>query len=207
MQLLQPILVLDGFPTHLVENIIWTHVQEGFGFLGNQYKSQFPLRCQSVLQMFSLIHFADVIARFFPGGMEGYSTDGPQAIKMSIDILEESIHSAPVAAIMQEMLRRTAKSCSIRLSAVETPMGGAQHGVQRRYILDDFIKACTRPTFTQPLAQIAQRYAASFSDDWLAHSDAAASSNTTWGRDSSSHTPSETELGSHGLMHIRSLLN
>lgn len=206
VQLLQPTLALDGFPTHLVEDIIWTHAQQGLAFLGNQYRAQFPLRCQSVLQMYSLIHFVDVIARHFPGGIEGYSTDGPQAIKLGIDILEESIHSAPVALIMQEMLRRTARSCSIRLSNIESQVDGTKPGSTKRYVLDDIIRACTRPTFNQPLREIARRYTPTFASDWLAHRDTKSSSQLPW-RDGDSNTPDGPEAGSHGFMHIRNLLN
>jgi len=156
--------------------------------------------------MYSLIHFADVIARFFPGGIEGYSTDGPQAIKLGIDILEASIHHTPIAAIMQEMLRRTAQSCSIRLPTVQRSTDETQKATKKKYVLDDFIKACTRPTFMQPLDEVANRYMDSFSEDWIAQSDNTAASESPWPRHSS-NTPSGTETTTPGLMHIRNFLN
>jgi hypothetical protein len=198
VQLLQPALTLDEFPVHLVEDIIWDHAQRGFSLIEDQYQSQFPLRCQSVLQMYSLLHFADVIARFFPGGIDGHSTDGPQAIKIGIDMLDESANNVPAVKIMQEMLRRTAKSCSIRLITIEAFAG-------KRYILDDFVRACTRPTFRQPLAEIADRYAPTFAHDWHVR-DGTHSSRSPWSRHSP-NTPTGTGTSTTGLMQIRNLLN
>jgi len=205
LQLLQPTLKSDGLSIPLVENIIWTNAQEGFDILSNRYRSQFPLRCQSVTQMYSLLHFADAIARFFPGGTDQYLIDGPQAIKNGIEMLEESVQNAPVAAVMQEMLRKTAASCLIRVSAIEPMTGTGQYGKRKKYGMDEFIKACTRPTFNQSLGEIASRFAPSFSEDWIAlHNMDAPAAASLQGVDFSGV---QAGPGTHGLMQIRNLLN
>ena len=58
--------------------------------------------------MYSLLHFADVIARYFPGGTEGLCKDGSNYIKAGMEIIEEYLSVFPVAELIQEMLRRTA---------------------------------------------------------------------------------------------------
>ena len=95
-----PLLKLDGFPSHLVEDIIWHQAQKGLVLLNEQYRVQFTCRCQPVLQMYSLLHFADVVARYFPGGNEGQWKDGPEAIKAGMEILKESVPGFPIAGIL-----------------------------------------------------------------------------------------------------------
>ena len=98
-----------------------------------------------------------------------------------MEMLEESVIGFSVARLMQEMLRRTANSCSIRFPATtETTeyaygAGSAYEDhlkPKKQYHMDDFIKACTRPSYVQPVEEIRQRFLPSLIVDWLARSSA-----------------------------------
>lgn len=117
--------------------------------------------------MFSVLHLTDVIARYFPGGMEGRSKDGPDAVTFGLESLLQSRSGFPIAGPLQEMLRRTADECSIRLPIDMDHLMSTSRTPHQSYRINDLIDACTRPTYTQPVKQINARYMSSFSTDWL----------------------------------------
>jgi hypothetical protein len=156
--------------------------------------------------MFAVLHLSDIIARFFPGGVEGGSKDGPEAIKFGIEALLQSRMGFPVAGPLQEMLRRTAIDCSIRLPRKLIELTAAQQSSRPKYRMDDFISACTRPSYYQPVHEIHLRYNPSISADWVTDGGsfgflqpAAGSQNL--------RIPSAEERGAQSLMQIRNLLN
>jgi hypothetical protein len=206
IQLLRPLLNFEGFPSHLIEDIIWKHAQQGLALLDKHYRVQFTCRCQPVLQMYAVLHLTDVVARFFPGGVEGRCKDGPEAIKLGMEVLQESSLGFPVAGPMLEMLRRTANVCSIRIPMKAAQLEGAFPLPKRAYQMDDFIDVCTRPTYVQPVDEIHQRYLPSISVDWLAHGGAFGFLEPTPGA-RESRIPSAEEIGAQSLMQIRNLLN
>jgi hypothetical protein len=186
----------------LVEDIVWSEAQRGFFILENQYRRHFTFRYQPVLQIYALLHFAEVIARHFPGGMENQSKDGPEALKAAINILEETKSSLPVADIMQEMLRRAAVSCSIRLSTKDAEAKPMTSTSRKPYCMNDFIQACTRTIFIQPVEEIQRRFSSSLIDDWLTLHDAMGSLGS-----SPSTTPQEDGTLVQSSMNINRLLN
>jgi len=189
-----------------VEETIWTHAQEGLFLLDQHYRTQYTCRYQPVLQMFAVLHLSDVVARFFPGGMENGSKDGPEAIYFGIEVLMQSRAGFPVAGPLQEMLRKTANDCSIRLPRNLSKLMPPLRPPQQRYRLDDLIDACTRPTYSQPVKEIHRRYDSSFSSEW-------ASEGTSFGFLASASgpsrlkVPSAEERGAQSLMQIHNLLN
>jgi hypothetical protein len=157
--------------------------------------------------MFAVLHLSDVVARFFPGGMEtGDSKDGPEAIHFGIEVLMQSRAGFPVAGPLQEMLRKTANECSIRLPRNLSDIMPPPRPQQQLYRLDDLIDACTRPTYSQPVKEIHRRYISSFSSEW-------ASEGTSFGFLASAsglsrlRVPSAEERGAQSLMQIHNLLN
>lgn len=157
--------------------------------------------------MYSLLHFADVLARFFPGGIEGRCKDGPEAIKAGMEMLEESAVGFSVAGLMQEMLKRTANSCSIRFPSSDPGFGFPPPKLLKiTYQMDDFILACTRPSYVQPVEEIRKRYLPSLIADWLARSSAFGFMEPTW-ENKIRRVSSQEEIGAQGLMQIRNLLN
>lgn len=152
--------------------------------------------------MYSVLHLADAIARFFPRGTEPHSQDGgPNAIRIALEGLGESSQGFPVAEIMQEMVRRTANLCSIRIPTMLDHKSGSSSSQTTIFQMADFIDACTRPSYVQPFDQICQRYLPSISGDWLIN-----------GVESRPRREVEEEIsaevaGAQNLMHISNLLN
>lgn len=66
VQLLRPLLDLEGFPVELVEDTIRNHAQQGLFFFEEHYQLGYTSQYQPTLQMFATLHLIDVVARFFP---------------------------------------------------------------------------------------------------------------------------------------------
>jgi hypothetical protein len=92
--------------------------------------------------------------------------DGPEAIRFGMEVLTQSRSGFPVAGALQEMLRRTANECAIRLPRNLTDLMAAPGLPKQMYSMDDLIDVCTRPMYVQPLDEICLRYLPSFSADW-----------------------------------------
>ncbi|KAL3428502.1 nitrogen assimilation transcription factor nit-4 (fungal specific transcription factor) [Phlyctema vagabunda] len=209
VQLLRPLLDLDGFLVHLVEDVIWNHSQYALSLVNDRYRVQYTCRYQPVFQMFALLHLTDVIARFFPHAIEvgqAKSRDGAQAVEFGLQCLMHSHAGLPVAGALQEMLRRTANECSIPLPRNLNELMDTSRSPKQTYRIDDLLNACTRSSYVQPVAEIHKRYAPSFSVDW--NSDSAAFGFHTLNiRERKLRVPSAEERGAQSLMHIRNLLN
>lgn len=205
VQLLRPLLDLEGFPSSMVEGTIWTYAQEGLMLLDKYYRAQYTFRYQPVLQMLAALQLVDVVARFFPGGAAGGSKDGPEAIQFGMELLMESRMGFPVAGPLQEMLKRSANECAIRLPRNITELMLSQMP-QEDYRIDDFIGACGRCTYVQPIFQAQLRYSPSFSSEWLSQGPAYGFQESTTGA-RRQRFPSAEERGAQSLMQIRNLLN
>ena len=72
--------------------------------------------------------------------------------------------------------------------------------------LVDFIYACTRPSYIQPVDKICQRFLPSLIVDWLAHSSTYGFMEPTWEKKNATDPPTE-EIGAQGLIKISNLLN
>jgi len=207
VQLLRPLLDFDGFPSSLVEGPIWEHAQEGLRLLDRFYRPLYTFRYQPVLQMLAALQLTDIIARFFPEGAQGRSSkDGPEAIQFCMELLMESRIGFPVAGPLQEMLRRSAIEYAILLPRNLTELMLSPVPPQRVYGMDDFLGACTRPTYIQPVAEAHSRYSLSFSSDWLIEGPACGFRESTTGARRLKF-PSAEERGAQSLMQIRNLLN
>jgi hypothetical protein len=159
------------------------------------------------MQMFAILHLADLVARFFPGGIEGGSKDGPEAIQFGLEALMQSRAGFPVAGPLQEMLQKTAKECSIRRPISPSDIIAAPALPPRAiYRIDDLIDACTRPSYTQPIEEIHSRYLPSISADWVAEGAALGFLEPGSGA-RRLRVPSAEERGAQSLMQIRNLLN
>lgn len=103
--------------------------------------------------MFAVLHLTDVIARFFPGGVDIPAKGGAKTIQFGMEVLMRSRAGFTVAGPLRYMLRRTANECSIRLPRYLNELIVASPPKQV-YYMDDLIDACTRPTYVQPVDQI-----------------------------------------------------
>ncbi|PBP20368.1 hypothetical protein BUE80_DR008851 [Diplocarpon rosae] len=72
----------------------------------------YSFRYQPVLQMLAALQLIDVVARFFPGGAEGGSKDGPEAIYFGMELLMQSRVSFPVACTRATYVHPIAKAHS-----------------------------------------------------------------------------------------------
>ncbi|PBP15634.1 hypothetical protein BUE80_DR013600 [Diplocarpon rosae] len=204
--LLRPLLDFDGFPAPLVEGTIWSYAQQGLALLDRHYRVHYSFRYQPVLQMLAALQLIDVVARFFPGGAEGGSKDGPEAIYFGMELLMQSRVSFPVAGPLQEMLRRSAIQCSILLPRDMTDLMLPPKPPQQIYQIDDFLGACTRATYVHPIAKAHSKYGPSFSADWAVECSAYGFSESTTSAQRL-RFPSAEERGAQSLMQIRNLLN
>ena len=206
VQLLRPLLDFEGFPSSLIEEAIWENAQQGLLLLDEQYRKLYTCRYQSVLQMMAALHLTDVIVRFFPGVVDGTRKDGPGAIRFGMESLLQSQAGYAVAGPFREMLRSTAKECSISVPTELDDPGTMSGFPDLFYQLDDLINAFTRPSYVQPIYQIHRRYVASFSAEWSLEGPLYGflepASNARRLR-----VPSAKRRGVQSLMQIRNLLN
>jgi hypothetical protein len=189
----------------MVEEIIWKTAQEGLFLLGKHYQTQYTCRYQPVLQLFGVLHLADVVARFFPNAVDDASKDGSAAIQFAMEVLLQSSPAFAIAGPLYAMLKRTADECSIVLPRSFLESSGL-HQQKETYRMDEFIDACTRPTYVQPVAEIHKRYLSSLSFEWATDSLAYGFCDPPVGsrrlRDASAR-----ERGAQSHMQIRNLLN
>lgn len=205
MHLLRPLLEIEGFPTLLVEEVVWNHAQEGLFLLDEHYRTKYTCRYQPVLQMFEVLHLVDAVAKYFPGGAEGSGKDGLEAVQIGLEVLVESRAGFPVAGPLQEMLRRSASSYSVPLppNHKDIMILPTRH---HSYRLDDLIDACTRPTYVQPISEVIIRFNSSFSTDWASQVASFGFREPAAGYRRPRH-PSAEVRGAQSLMQIRNLLN
>jgi len=208
IHLLRPLLDLEGFSSMSMEAVIWNHAQQGLCLLDEHYRVQYSCRYQPVLQMFATLHHCDTVIRFFPEVVGETSRDASAAVRLGLETLRQSNAGFPVAATLQELLRRTANECSVPL-----PKGtekfvattGALHNPYS-YRMDDVIDACTRPSYVQSVEGIHSRYLASFPADWAAEGASFGFYDPPLGT-KSLRGPSAEERGAQHLMNISNLLN
>ncbi|KAL2061541.1 hypothetical protein VTL71DRAFT_6918 [Oculimacula yallundae] len=206
VQLLRPLLDFDGFPSSLVEGVIWEHAQEGLMLLDKHYQPHYTFRFQPVLQMLASLQLIDIVVRFFPDGAGRGSKDGVEAVQLGLELLMQSRVGFPVAGPLQEMLRRSAEECGMPPPRNLKELMRSPTLSQKSYGMDDFLGACTRPTYVQPVLDAHSKYSLSFSSGWQLEGPVYGFRESTTGARRLKF-PSAEEIGAQNLMHIRNLLN
>ncbi|PQE11433.1 hypothetical protein CJF30_00011453 [Rutstroemia sp. NJR-2017a BBW] len=168
VQLLRPLLDLEGFSISLVDHIVWRHAQYGLFLLHKHYHSLEFCQYLSVTQMFAILHLTDVIARFFPNVSGNHGIDGPTAVQLAIKILAKSRFNFPIAGTFIELIYKTAKDIITPLPNDLEELFRRSHPNRSKFLLDDTIDACTRTTYTQPVHNIQRRFSPTISSDWAA---------------------------------------
>jgi len=138
----------------------------GLFLLDQHYRTQYTCRYQPVFQMFAILHLCDVIARFFPGKADDNTKDGQEAIQFGMEVLMQSYAGFPIAGTFQELLRRTAINCSVPLPKNLIEIMTPSRQSRPKYRADDFIDACTRPSYSQPIIDIEMRLEPQFTSNW-----------------------------------------
>jgi hypothetical protein len=164
--------------------------------------------------MFSVLHLCDIVARFFPTKIDAVTKDGPEAIQFGLEAIMQSRAGFPIAGTFQELLRRTGVECNIRMprnldDLLAPPIRVPQP--KPMYRMDDFIDACTRPSYKQPVTDIQNSFAPNFVADWVSEGPSLGF-NATIDRGARSlrgprRSDTEEERGAQNLMHISNLLN
>jgi len=206
VQLLRPFLDFEGFPTSLVDRILWQHAQQGLFLLEEHYHSLDISRYQPVMQMFAVLHLTDVVMRFYSQVPSAYGRDGRSTLKLAMSVLAKSHSGYPVAGTFLELIYKTAKDL---MDPLPNELLEDFHNAlpnRSRFLLDDIINACTATTYMQPVRSIQKRFTPTISAEWAARS-------PSFGFHPSSldtvrlRQPSAEERGAQSLMQIRNLLN
>lgn len=166
MHLLRPLLVLEGFANQqAILEVIWYHAQQGLFIVMRHYLVHYTCRYQPFLQMMALLHLCDSFIRFFATKTEQTAKDAVEAVQIGLEALQQSRIGFPVAGPFQDMLCRSTLECNVRLppNTDELLHSGRQRPMYR---VDDFIEACTRPTYVQPVRDIQTRFQSNFKYDW-----------------------------------------
>ncbi|KAI9731647.1 MAG: hypothetical protein M1818_007777 [Claussenomyces sp. TS43310] len=161
VQLLRPLLDLKGFPNEFVEGVVWKHAQEGLFLLSQHYETRYTCRYQPVLQIFAILHLCDVIAPRYPTKRDTIPKE-PDAIQSGIQCTMQSQQAFPIAGPLVGILRRLATECSIH---IPTPINDAML-LPAIYEIDDVIGSGTRPSYSQPIADIQARYSSGIAAEW-----------------------------------------
>jgi hypothetical protein len=208
IQLLQPLLDLEGFPSKSVEYQIFIETQQAIFLLDQHYRTQYTCRYQSVFQMFVIASLCDTVARFFAVKQDMTTKDGPEAVAFGIEALMESSIGFPVAGIFQELLRREAIECSIQLPKSLEHLMAPRVSAFEVYTLNDFIDACSRPSYRQPVFSILQKFDADFASNWITERPLGYGFVEAPPGKGALRTPhNDEEEGAQYLMQIRNLLN
>jgi hypothetical protein len=154
VQLLRPLLGIEGLSSAGIKQVIWTHAQTGLFLLDQYYCVKYTCRYQPVFQMFAAFHLCDTIAQFFPRKIDAITNAGPQAVHFGIEVLTQSYRGVPVAGTFQELLSRTAVDGSISLPSDLNDHPMSHHPPKPIYRTDAIIDACTWRSYLQPIADI-----------------------------------------------------
>lgn len=209
LQLLRPLIDLDGFPSVLVEEVVWTHAQHALFLLENYYRTHYTCRYQPVLQMFAISSICDLVARFFPTKSTNdiRTKDGPEAITLGLEVLQDSLVGFPAAGAIHELLRRAAVGCSVRLPHSLDHLMAPPRSPCPTYSYEDFINVCTRPSYHQPVWSVREKFDKKLAEDWYNQSPEYGFKAPEPGERSLRGLQNEPDRGVQYLMQITNLLN
>lgn len=159
--------------------------------------------------MFVVLNICHLIARFFPAKPSNDPSikDGTEAVTIGIEVLHESNAGFPAAGALQELLRRSAAACSLKLPQsldyLLTPHGN----VRTAHSYNDIIDVCTRPSYHQPLWGVREKFESNFAEEWYNQSPKFGFRLPQPGEQSLRELQTEPDRGNPYLMQIRNLLN
>ncbi|KAL5348286.1 hypothetical protein ACLOAV_006768 [Pseudogymnoascus australis] len=209
VQLLSPLLELEGFPSSLVDEVVWSRAQHALLLLERHYRLHYTCRYQPALQMFVVLNICHLIARFFPAKPTNDPSikDGSEAVTIGVEVLHESNVGFPAAGALQELLRRSAAACSLKLPPGLNDLLTPQGNVRPAHSYNDFIDVCTRPSYHQPLWGVRRKFNSNFAEDWYNQSPEFGFRLPQQGQQSLRELQSQPDRSIQYLMQIRNLLN
>lgn len=155
--------------------------------------------------MFVVLNICHLIARFFPAKPPNDSDikDGSEAVIIGLEALQESNIGFPAAGALQELLRRSAAACSLRLPQSLDYLAAARP----TYSYHDFIDVCTRPSCHQPLWAVREKIDSKFTEDWYIQSQELGHRLPHHAQQTPRELQGEPDRGVQHLMQIWKLLN
>lgn len=189
--------------------MVWTHAQHALLLLERHYRLHYTCRYQPALQMFVVLNICHLIARFFPAKPTNDPSikDGSEAVTIGMESLHESTIGFPAAGALQELLRRSAVACSLKLPQSREYLLTPQGNVRSAHSYNDFIDVCTRPSYHQPLRGVSKKFDGNFAEDWFSLSPEFGFRMPQPGQQSLTDLQTEQDKGTPHLMQIRNLLN
>lgn len=159
--------------------------------------------------MFVVLNICHLIARFFPAKPANNPSikDGSEAVTIGIEVLYESSIGFPAAGALQELLRRSAAACSLKLPQSLDDLLTPQGNVRRAHSYNDFIDVCTRPSYHQPLRSVREKFDGNFAEEWYNQSPEFGLRLPQRGQQSLRELQSQPDRSIPYLMQIRNLLN
>jgi hypothetical protein len=168
VQLLRPLLDLEGFSISLVGQVVWRHTQYSLFLLDKHYHSLGFCQYLSVTQIYAVLHLTDVIARFFPNISGNFGRDSSAAVRLAFKVLAKFRSGFPIAETFIELIYETAKDIIIPLPNDLEELFRRSHSSRSKHLSDDAIDACTRKAYRQPVHNIHKRFSPTISSDWAA---------------------------------------
>lgn len=129
--------------------------------------------------MFVVANLCDLIARYYPTKSSASDKDGSEALIFGLDVLQESFASGsgfPVAGVLRELLRRAPASYStpIKMPPSHSNLLPQPTKTQRQanatsstYTYEEFMDACTRATYFQPLWGVREKFEEGLAGKWV----------------------------------------
>ncbi|KAL8923039.1 MAG: hypothetical protein Q9208_004851 [Pyrenodesmia sp. 3 TL-2023] len=146
----------DGANLQELQRLVVKHAQNGVEILEHA-RRLYSARYLMPLISFCIIHLGDTLIR--------YSQHDPPAsdvVEFCLGILQQASVGFPINGPLQELFRRTAVECGVKLPQRVEQMTG-QLG---NYGMDDILDACTRLDYKQPIDQSVRHVDDCVADDW-----------------------------------------
>ncbi|KAF5877651.1 putative c6 transcription protein [Botrytis fragariae] len=164
VQLLYPLLDFGLFDTSCLSSIVWQHAQQGLAVV-DSYRAHYSCAYQPVLQVFAILNLTDIVVRFSPKINRELGRNDEEAVRLTTEVLEQSLLNFPVAAIFTEKFREITKKILFPWPSNLDNLLYYKRS-KSRSLLDGVIDACTRVTYIQPIKSIQKRFATGIQSNW-----------------------------------------
>ncbi|KAL8819497.1 MAG: hypothetical protein Q9223_002085 [Gallowayella weberi] len=150
----------EGSNFQELRRLVVQNAQSGVETL-EQYRQLYSTRYLMPLLSFCIVHLGDALIRYSP-------RDPPASdiVEFVLGLLQQASAGFPICGPLQELFRRTAVECGIKMP----PNVEVMTGTQGSYGVDDILDACTRLDYKQPVDQsirhIDENVAAEWPNKW-----------------------------------------
>ncbi|KAL8758085.1 MAG: hypothetical protein Q9184_004029 [Pyrenodesmia sp. 2 TL-2023] len=146
----------DGPNLHELERLVVRHAQTGVEILEHA-RRLYSARHLMPLLSFCIIHLGDTLIRYSP-----HDPAASDVVEFCLGVLQQASLGFPINGPLQELFRRTAVECGVKLPQRVEEMTG-QLG---NYGMDDILDACTRLDYKQPVDQSVRHIDDNVAEEW-----------------------------------------